>query len=51
MKAVKCFKSSLVKHTRKRMEENGAGGDLNYGGVSQEVLEERNFCMLPREIS
>jgi len=33
------------------MEDNGAKGDLKCGSLAQEVLEEKNFSMWPRDCS
>jgi hypothetical protein len=33
------------------MEVSDAEGDLNYGGVAQEVSEKKNFSMWPRDCS
>jgi len=33
------------------MEDSGADRDLNYGCLAQEVSEEKNFSMLPRNHS
>ena len=37
-------------HPRKDLEDNGAEGDLNCGGQAQEVLEEKNVSVWPRDI-
>ena len=50
-KAVECFKHCLMGHTSRSMEDNGAENDLNCGGMVQEISEEKNFSMLPRDRS
>ena len=48
---MECFKWSLIGDTNKSMEDSGAEGDLNCGSLAQGVSEEKNFSMLPRELS
>jgi hypothetical protein len=45
--AEKCFKWGLMEHNSRSMDKSGAGGDLNCEGLAQEVLEEKNFSMIP----
>lgn len=33
------------------MKGSGAGGNLNYGVLAQDILEEKKFNMLPRDYS
>ena len=50
-KAVECFKFCLMGHSSWSMEDIGAGGDLNCGGLTQKDSEEKNVSMLPRDHS
>ena len=50
-KAVECFKWSSEGHTSRSMEDSGAEGDLNCGGLAQVVSEEKNVSMLHRDHS
>jgi hypothetical protein len=50
-KTVECFKCYLMGHPSRNMEDSGAEGDLNCGGLAQEVSEEKNFSLLPRNSS
>lgn len=43
------FKWGLVDHPRRNIEDIGAGGDLNFWGLGQEVSEEKNVNMWPRD--
>ena len=45
---MECFKWGLIGHTIKSME---AEGDLNCGSLAQEVSEEKDCSMLPRDLS
>jgi hypothetical protein len=45
---VQCFKWGLVGHISRSMGGSGTEGDLNCGGLAQEVSEE-NMSMLPRD--
>jgi hypothetical protein len=38
-------------HPSRNMEDSGDEGNLNCGGLDQEVSEERNFSMLPGDDS
>ena len=49
-KATKCPTWALMGHTIKNAEDSDAKGDLNGGGLAQEVSE-KNFSMLPRDHS
>ena len=40
-----------MSHTIKNMSDSGAGVDLNCSHLAQEVSEEKNFSMLPRDHS
>ena len=40
-----------MSHPSKNMEASGAEGDLNYGGLAQEVSEETNVNMWVRNCS
>lgn len=40
-----------MEHTGRSMEDRGAEGDLKCGSLAQEVSEERNVSMLPRNHS
>ena len=50
-KAAECFKQGLTGHPNRKMEFSGAEGDLNFGDLAQEVSQEKNFSMLPRDHS
>ena len=50
-KAVECFKWGLMGQSSRKMKDSGAEGDLNCGGLAQEVSEEKNFSMLLRNHS
>ena len=47
---MECFKWGLMGHPSRSMEDSGAEGDLNYGGLAQEISE-KNFSTLPRDHS
>ena len=47
-KAVEYFKWSLIGHTIRSKEDSGTMVDLNWKGMSQEVSENKNCFMLPR---
>ena len=49
-KVIGHFRQTSAGHTSRSMEDSGAEGDLNCGGLAQEVSEE-NFNMLPRDHS
>ena len=38
-----------MEHTSRNMGDSDVGGDLNCGGLAQEVSEEKNFNILPRD--
>ena len=46
-----CFKWGLMGHPSWSMADSGTEGDLNCGGLAQEVSEEKNFNMWPRDCS
>ena len=46
---VECFKWGLVGHTSRSMEDSINGSDLNCGDLDQEVSEEKNISMWPRD--
>jgi hypothetical protein len=48
-KAVQCIKRSLTDNPSRNMEDIGIKSDLNCGGLSQEVSEEKNVSMWPRD--
>ena len=48
-KAVGCFKWGLVSDNIRIMENSCTESDLNCAGLAQEVSEEKNFSMLPRD--
>ena len=50
-KVVGCFRHCLMGHTSRNMKEKCSENDLNYGGLTQEVSEKKNFNMLPRDHS
>ena len=39
------FKPCLTGHTSRNMEESGAEGDLNCGGLAQDVSEVLECCL------
>ena len=45
-KAVKCFKWGLKGQPSRTMKDSDAEGDLNCGGLAQEVSEKRNLSIL-----
>jgi hypothetical protein len=45
-KAVEWFKWSLRGHPSRSHEDSGAEGNLNSGGLAQEVSEEKNFHVI-----
>ena len=49
-KAVKCFKWGLMDHTNRNMEASVVEGDLNCGGLAEEISEEK-IIMWPRDCS
>jgi hypothetical protein len=49
-KAMGCFNQGLMDHNSRNMEDSGAEGDLNCGGLAQEDSE-KNFSMWPRDCS
>jgi hypothetical protein len=50
-KAVGCCRHILKGHPNRNMEDSGVEGDLNYGGLAQEVSEEKNVDIWPRDYS
>jgi hypothetical protein len=50
-KSVELFKWSLIGHPGMNIEDSAAEGDLNCGGLPQEVSEEKRFSMLSRDHS
>ena len=48
---MKCFKLGLVNHSSRKMEDIDAEGDLNCGGLAQEVSEEKNSSKRTKEHS
>jgi hypothetical protein len=48
-KATECLKWGLMGCFISNMEDVGAEGDLNRGGLAQEVLEDRSISMGPRD--
>lgn len=45
------FKWGLMDQSSRKMKDSGADRDLNCGGLAQEVSEEKNFNMWPRDYS
>ena len=45
------FKCDLMGHSRINMEDSSTEGDFNCEGLAQEVSEEQNVSMLPRDCS
>ena len=48
-KAVECFKGFLTGHNSRSMGDSGAEDDLNCEELTQEVSEENNVSMWPRD--
>lgn len=48
-KAVECFKGELMSYPSRNIEDIGAEGELNCGGLAQEVSK-KNSSMLPRNL-
>jgi hypothetical protein len=46
-----CFKHCLLGHPGGSMEDCAVEGDLNFGGLDQELSKERHFSVLPRDYS
>ena len=44
-RVLKCIKRGLVGNPSRNMKDIGAEGDLNCGGLAQEVSEEKNISM------
>ena len=44
-KTVECFKQCLMGHSSRNREDSSAEGDLNCGGLAQEVSEEKDVNM------
>ena len=51
MKAVEYFKNCLMGHNSRSMENRDTKNYLNCQEFSQDVSEEKNFSMLPRDHS
>ena len=45
LKAVECFKWSLMNHSIRNMEDVDAENDLNSGSLARKVSDEKNFSM------
>ena len=50
-KAVVCLKYCLISHPSRNMEDSGSESDLNCECLYQEVSEEKNVNMWPRDQS
>ena len=48
-KAVECLKWDLRTHSGRNMEDSCTEDDLNCSGLTQEISEEKNFSILPRD--
>jgi hypothetical protein len=48
-KAIECLRSDLIGHSGSIMEDFSDEGDLKSGVPVQEVSEEMNFSMMPRD--
>jgi hypothetical protein len=48
-KAVECFNWGLMGHTSRNTEDFVAESDFNCADLAQEVSEEKNFNMWPRD--
>ena len=48
-KAVGCFKWDVIGHPNRNMKDIGAEGDLNCGGLAQEISGEKNVRMCTRD--
>ena len=49
LESMECFKQGLMGLPSRNMDDIGADGDLNPGGLDEEVSEEKNFSMLPSD--
>ena len=49
--AAECFKRGLTGLSDRNMEDSDAEGDLNCGVPAQEISEEKNVSMWPRNCS
>ena len=50
-KEMRHFKPDLMRNPRRSMEDSDVEGDLNCGGLDQEVSEEKNVSILARDYS
>ena len=48
---MECFKWELIYHPCRNMEDIGVEDGLNCADLAQDVSEEKNFSMLPRDCS
>ena len=51
VRRVECFKCFIMNHTSRSIEDRGAEGYLNCGGLAQEISEDKNFYKLPKDHS
>jgi len=51
LQPVEHFKWKLMGHVSRNLEESGAGNNVDYYGLVQEVSEEKNINKRPRDVS